>query len=120
MIIQNNFLKRILIFLIHFNILEKEEIKIFIENENNKLTLNSILSTKKLKKYLHFIEDKNFFEIIKENSLTTHFQAIVDMNTNKIFAYETLTRGVLPNGELMYPEDLFSKSARNDMNSVFD
>ncbi len=104
----------------NFNILEKEEIKIFIENENNKLTLNSILSTKKLKKYLHFIEDKNFFEIIKENSLTTHFQAIVDMNTNKIFAYETLTRGVLPNGELMYPEDLFSKSARNDMNFVFD
>ena len=69
---------------------------------------------------MHFIEDKNFFEIIKENSLTTHFQAIVDMNTNKIFAYETLTRGVLPNGELMYPEDLFSKSARNDMNFVFD
>jgi hypothetical protein len=104
----------------NFNILEKEVIKIFIENENNKLTLNSILSTKKLKKYLHFIEDKNFFEIIKENSLTTHFQAIVDMNTNKTFAYETLTRGVLPNGELMYPDDLFSKSAKNDMNFVFD
>jgi EAL domain-containing protein (putative c-di-GMP-specific phosphodiesterase class I) len=105
---------------INFNDLEKEEIKIFIENEDNKLTLSTIFSTKALNKYLYFIEDRSFFDIIENSSLTAHFQPIIDMNTNKIFAYETLTRGVLPDGTLMYPDDLFKKSARNDMNFTLD
>jgi EAL domain-containing protein (putative c-di-GMP-specific phosphodiesterase class I) len=104
----------------NFNDLEKEEIKIFIENEDNKLTLSTIFSTKALNKYLYFIEDRSFFDIIENSSLTAHFQPIIDMNTNKIFAYETLTRGVLPDGTLMYPDDLFKKSARNDMNFTLD
>lgn len=104
----------------NFHDLEKDEIKIFIENEDNKLTLSSILSTKALNRYLHFIEDRNFFDIIENHSLTAYFQPIIDMQTNKIFAYETLTRGVLPNGDLMYPDVLFTKSARNDMNFTLD
>jgi EAL domain-containing protein (putative c-di-GMP-specific phosphodiesterase class I) len=104
----------------NYNDLEKDEIKIFIENEDNKLTLSSILSTKPLNRYLHFIEDRNFFDIIENSSLTAHFQPIIDMKTNKIFAYETLTRGVLPDGTLMYPDVLFKKSARNDMNFTLD
>ena len=104
----------------NFHDLEKDEIKIFIENEDNKLTLSSILSTKALNRYLHFIEDKNFFDIIENHSLTAYFQPIIDIQTNKIFAYETLTRGVLPNGELMYPDVLFAKSERNDMNFTLD
>ena len=98
----------------NFHDLEKNEIKVFIENEENKLTLSSILSTKELNRYLFFIEDRSFFDIIENHSLTAYFQPIIDMHTNKIFAYETLTRGVLPNGDLMYPDILFSKSARND------
>ena len=104
----------------NFNDLEKEEIKIFIENEDNKLTLSTIFSTKSLNKYLYFIEDRSFFDIIENSSLTAHFQPIIDMQTNQIFAYETLTRGVLPDGSLMYPDDLFKKSARNDMNFTLD
>ena len=104
----------------NFHDLEKDEIKIFIENDDNKLTLSSILSTKALNRYLHFIEDKNFFDIIENHSLTAYFQPIIDMQTNKIFAYETLTRGVLPNGDLMYPDVLFAKSERNDMNFTLD
>ena len=67
----------------NFNHLEKDEIKIFIENDDNKLTLSSILSTKSLNRYLHFIEDRNFFDIIENSSLTAHFQPIIDMKTNK-------------------------------------
>ncbi len=62
-----------------------------------------------MQRYLHFIEDKNFFDIIENSSLTVHFQPIIDMKTNKIFAYEALTRGVLANGELMYPDQLFKR-----------
>lgn len=104
----------------NFNDLEKDEIKIFIENEDNQLCLGTIFFAKPLNRYLHFIEDKNFFDIIENSSLTAHFQPIVNMQTNEIFAYEALTRGVLANGELMYPDQLFKKSARNDMNFTLD
>ena len=104
----------------NFNDLEKDEIKIFIENEDNQLSLGTIFFAKAINRYLHFIEDRNFFDIIENSSLTAHFQPIIDMKTNKIFAYEALTRGVLPNGELMYPDQLFKKSARNDMNFTLD
>ncbi len=104
----------------NFNDLEKDEIKIFIENEDNQLSLGTIFFAKPLNRYLHFIEDRNFFDIIENSSLTAHFQPIVDIQTNEIFAYEALTRGVLPNGELMYPDVLFSKSTRNDMNFTLD
>lgn len=107
-------------FNLNFNDLEKDEIKIFIENEDNQLSLGTIFFAKPLNRYLHFIEDKNFFDIIQNRSLTAHFQPIIDTNTNKIFAYEALTRGVLANGELMYPDQLFKKSARNDMNFTLD
>lgn len=104
----------------NFNDLEKEEIKVFIENEDNQLCLGTIFFAKPMNRYLHFIEDRNFFDIIENSSLTAHFQPIIDINTNKIFAYEALTRGVLPNGELMYPDQLFTKSTRNDMNFTLD
>ena len=100
--------------------LEKDEIKVFIENKDNELSLGTIFFAKSLNRYLHFIEDRNFFDILENNSLTAHFQPIIDMKTNKIFAYEALTRGVLANGELMYPDQLFKKSARNDMNFTLD
>ena len=102
------------------NDLEKEEIKVFIENEDNQLSLGTIFFAKPLNRYFNFIEDKNFFDIIQNKSLTAHFQPIIDMKTNKIFAYEALSRGVLANGELMYPNELFKKSARNDMNFTLD
>ena len=100
--------------------LEKDEIKVFVENKDNQLSLGTIFFAKPLNRYLHFIEDRNFFDILENNSLTAHFQPIIDMKTNKIFAYEALTRGVLPNGDLMYPDILFKKSQRNDTNFVLD
>lgn len=100
--------------------LEKDEIKIFIENEDNQLSLGTIFFAKELNRYLHFIEDRSFFDILENKSITTHFQPIIDIETNEIFAYEALARGVLPNADLMYPDILFSKSERNDTNFVLD
>ncbi|AXX92307.1 EAL domain-containing protein [Malaciobacter molluscorum LMG 25693] len=104
----------------YFNTLELNEIKVYIENEKHKLSLNTILYAKPLEKYLNFIEDKTFFDILENKSLTSHFQPIIDIHNKKIFGYEALVRGVMPNGDLVYPDILFEKSARNDMDFKFD
>ncbi|RXJ86534.1 EAL domain-containing protein [Arcobacter sp. CECT 8985] len=114
------FQKYISTFKSYFNSLETDEIKIYIENENNKLSFSTILYAKSLQKYLNYIEDRSFFDILENKSITTHFQPIVDMKDSSIFGYEALVRGVMPNGDLVYPDVLFEKSARNDMDFNFD
>lgn len=42
------------------------------------------------------------------------------MKTNTIYGYEALVRGVKEDGELMYPDELFSKSKRNDLTFKLD
>jgi EAL domain-containing protein (putative c-di-GMP-specific phosphodiesterase class I) len=103
-----------------FNEAERKSIKIFIEDETKPFTLQSILVAKPLQRYLNLIEDQDFFDIINNESLTSHFQPIIDMRTNTIYGYEALTRGVKADGTLMYPDELFEKSKRNDLNFRLD
>lgn len=104
----------------YFNEYEKKDIKVFLENENNKFTYHSILKAKPLIRYLSFFNDKDFFEIIENESLTSYFQPIVDIKHENIYGYETLVRGVKNDGSLMYPDELFSKSKINDYTFKLD
>jgi len=103
-----------------FTITEQKEIKIFVENNKNPLTLNSILKSKPLYLYLNYINDQTFFDILYNESFTSHFQSIVDIKKKNIYGYEALIRGVLPNGDLVYPDEIFTKSARNNTNFRLD
>lgn len=103
-----------------FSQMEQDEIKVFVEKCKEELTINNVLKSKPLNLYVNYILDSPFFDILENESLTSYFQPIIDMKTKEIFAYEMLTRGVLPNGDLMYPNDLFSKSTRYNTNFKLD
>lgn len=104
----------------NFSEFEQQEIKIFIENHKHPLTINNIIKAKSLFLYLNFIHDVSFFEILYSKSFTSHFQPIIDMKSNSIFGYEALIRGVYPDGTLMYPDEIFKKSTRNNTNFKLD
>jgi len=103
-----------------FNDMEKTDIKLFIEDEKNSFNYRSMLLAKPLQRFINIIEDKEFFDIVNNESLTSYFQPIVDMKDNTIYGYETLARGVREDGSLVYPDELFSKSKRNDLNFKLD
>jgi EAL domain-containing protein (putative c-di-GMP-specific phosphodiesterase class I) len=103
-----------------FNQMERNSIKIFVEDESRPFSLQSILVAKPLQRYLNLLEDQEFFDIVNNESITSHFQPIIDMRTNTIFGYEALARGVRADGSLMYPDELFAKSKRNDFNFRLD
>lgn len=103
-----------------FNEGERESIKLYIEDEEKPFSLQSILVAKPLQRYLNLLTDQVFFDIIENESLTSHFQPIIDIKTNTIYAYEALIRGVKEDGSLMYPDELFEKSKRNDYNFRLD
>eukprot|EP01028_Stygiella_incarcerata_P001836 TRINITY_DN13433_c0_g1_i11.p1 TRINITY_DN13433_c0_g1~~TRINITY_DN13433_c0_g1_i11.p1 ORF type:complete len:256 (+),score=-42.98 TRINITY_DN13433_c0_g1_i11:68-835(+) len=99
---------------------EQKEIRVFIENHRHPLTINTVLKSKPLFLYLNFIKDASFFDILYSKSFTSHFQPIIDMKKNSIFGYEALIRGVYPDGSLMYPDEIFKKSTRNNTNFKLD
>lgn len=103
-----------------FNELERDAIKVFISDDEKQFNFQSILSAKPLQRYINLYDDQDFFDIVNNESLTVHFQPIVDMIDNQIYGYETLARGVKENGSLMYPDELFKKSKQNDFNFKLD
>jgi len=103
-----------------FSNLERDTIKIFISDEENPFNFQSILTAKPLQRYINFFDDQDFFDIVNNESLTSHFQPIIDLRDNEIYGYETLVRGVKEDGSLMYPDQLFMKSKRNDYNFKLD
>lgn len=103
-----------------FSDIEKSSIKIFIEDEQNIFGIQAVLAAKSLQIYINLLRDRDFFDIINNESVTSYFQPILLAEDKSIFGYEALARGVKENGELMFPDELFSKSKRNDMDFRLD
>ncbi len=103
-----------------FNELEMNDLKVFISDNKQSFNFQSVLFAKPLQRYVNLFDDKDFFDIINNESLTSYFQPIIDIHTNSIYGYETLIRGVKEDGTLMYPDELFKKSKRNDFNFKLD
>ncbi len=104
----------------YFNEMERDDIKLYIADTDTAFNFQSILLAKSLQHYINLIEDREFFDIIYNESLTSHFQPIIRATDRSIYGYEALIRGVDPKGDLVYPDILFSKSQRNDMNFQLD
>ncbi|MBE0490915.1 MAG: EAL domain-containing protein [Sulfurospirillum sp.] len=103
-----------------FSDIEKNSIRIFIEDVKNPFGLQAVLGAKSLQVYINFLCDKDFFDIINNESITSHFQPILSHTEKNIFGYEALARGVKQDGSLMFPDELFTKSAQNNMNFKVD
>ncbi len=104
----------------YFNEMEREDIKVCLSDPDKAFDYQAIMFAKPLQHFINLIEDKEFFDIIHNESLTSHFQPIVKASDRSIYGYEALVRGVDPKGELIYPDILFSKSQRNDMDFQLD
>jgi len=103
-----------------FGELERDSIKVFIQDKDAEFNFQSILSAKPLQRYINLIDDKEFFDIVNNQSLTSYFQPIIKASNKTIYGYEALIRGVKDDGELMFPDILFEKSDRNDLNFKVD
>ena len=103
-----------------FNELEKNVIKLYTQEIGQTLSFQSLLQAKPIQRYINLIEDREFFDIINNESLTSYFQPIINAKNRDIYGYETLIRGVKDDGSLLYPDELFKKSYRNDLDFRVD
>lgn len=71
-------------------------------------TLADLMRMETLAGLVSRIEGQWLLELLAEERLVTYFQPIVDAHDPEhVFAYECLSRGVQPSGELIYPDRLY-------------
>lgn len=104
----------------HYNSLELSDIKLYIIGVYEGFNYQALMGAKSLQRYINLIDDKEFFDIVNNESLTSHFQPIIDIHANEIYGYEALIRGVKEDGSLLFPDKLFEKSKRNGLNFKLD
>lgn len=103
-----------------FNEATRKDIKLHVQYPGEDFGFTSILGAKNLQRYINLIEDAEFFDIVNNKSLTSYFQPIIKAEDRSIYGYEALIRGVKNDGSLMFPDQLFAKSTRNDLNFKLD
>ncbi len=104
----------------YFNTMERETIKICLSDPEEAFDFQALMLSKPLQHFINLVEDREFFDIINNESLTSYFQPIVKASDRSIYGYEALVRGVDPTGQLIYPDVLFDKSQRNNMDFQLD
>lgn len=94
---------------------EKEAIYILSLKENEEFSFSKIKDVKSLEKYKNELEAKELSSLLEKGGLTTHFQAIIDIENKQIYGYETLARGVNEDGSLVFPDKLFNWAKNANM-----
>jgi EAL domain-containing protein (putative c-di-GMP-specific phosphodiesterase class I) len=98
-----------------FNKLEREGIHLLFLKDSQMLTPSLLKEMKSLQKYKDLMGAAELSNLINKGALTTHFQPIVDLKLDTIYGYESLARGVSDEGNLIYPDKLFSWAREGDM-----
>jgi len=118
--IKSFFINNLASFTDYFKEMERESIKLCVTDPNTAFNYQSLLVAKPLQHFVNLVQDSDFFDFIHNEGLTAHFQPIIKASDRSIYGYEALSRGVDQKGNLVYPDVLFAKSERNDMDFQLD
>ena len=103
-----------------FSKLEREAINILFIEDLEVLNPKHLKDLMSLEKYKHKLKSVYLSKLIKNESLTVHFQPILDANTDAIIGYEALSRGFDEEGNLIEPSKLIQWAKQGDMISLLD
>ncbi len=103
-----------------FDEVEEEAIRVAVAKEGEKLSFSMISKSISLSKAFNIIRAGEFYTVMQNSSFTVHFQPIIDVEHERIYAYEALLRGVRKDGSLIYPDDLFTQAKEDDLVFALD
>lgn len=98
-----------------FSKVEREGIHLLYLESGEALSASKLKSMKTLQKYKDLFGAKELSTLIDKGALTAHFQPIIDIQSNTIYGYESLARGVNDDGTLIFPDKLFKWGREGDM-----
>lgn len=100
-----------------FNSVEKKDVMILPLKRGEELSFSSLSNYRNLERWVSLYNGLEVVSIIEDVRIKTLFQPIIDTNTHDIYGYEALSRGVLKDGSIMNPFELFLKA--KDMDLLF-
>lgn len=93
-----------------FNSVEQKNVKILPLQSGEALKFSSLKNYRSLSEWVVIYQGQEVVFIISEARIKTLFQPIIDVKSGEIYGYEALSRGVLRDGTIMNPEELFAKA----------
>lgn len=103
-----------------FNTVEQKDVKVLPIKAGESLKFSSLRQYKALVEWKSLYQGKEVASIIGESRIKTLFQPIVEAKTGEIYGYEALSRGMMKNGKIMNPEELFSRAKEMDLMFYLD
>jgi len=98
-----------------FNALERRDILAVLLRDGEHFGIETITRTKTLERWLGLLEARTLLDILEARRFVAWFQPIVAAGTGEVVGYESLLRGQRQDGSLMFPDEIFSCAAENDL-----
>ena len=100
--------------------LEKGDLRLLPHPDREPLSFHHLNRYRSLQYWSDLLHAGQFLEILDQSRIQVLFQPIVEAATGALFGYEGLSRGVLPNGAFMMPNELFAHARKTDMMFFLD
>lgn len=84
------------------------------------LSFHHLSKHRNLQYWSDLVQARFFLSILADSRIEIHFQPIVEVASGKIYGYEGLSRGLLPDGSIMMPGELFDHARKTDMMFFLD
>jgi len=94
--------------------LETREIKVALL-EDEKYGIGLLKSFKPLEVWLSYIENQDFFSILRNGSMTVYYQPILNYEERRVHGYECLLRAFKEDGSMVPPYWLFETAKKTGM-----
>jgi len=98
-----------------YSSMEYQNINILTLSVDESFDFGKASQAKTLESWITLMNSQDLVWILDNGSITIYFQPIVDAQSMEIHAYECLARGVLKDGSLMNPKDMFDTAKKTGM-----
>ncbi|QIK37957.1 EAL domain-containing protein [Caldichromatium japonicum] len=98
-----------------FNTLELQAIWALLLEAGESLSFQSLTRARTLEQWLKLLDACALIEILEAQRFVSWFQPILAARDGGLVGYESLLRGIRPDGGLMFPGEIFTLALANDL-----
>lgn len=98
-----------------FNSVERQDVKVMPLEPGASPSFRALTHFRTLVEWQTIAQGQDVIDVIEQVRIKTLFQPIVSAKTGEVYGYEALSRGMLADGSIMSPAQLFSQAKEMDL-----
>lgn len=100
--------------------IEQRDIRLLPYPYDEGLSFRHLNKHRNLQYWSDLVQARSFLGILADSRIKVLFQPIVEAASGNIYGYEGLSRGLLPDGSMMMPSELFEHARKTDLMFFLD